>query len=67
MAKSINTSDADIYIQVRSGNSDKKLIMVKFGDGVCWQEVILPASIVKEKFLDSNFWKYILNFFIKDQ
>ena len=65
MAQQIKTSQADIQIQMREGTNDHKIVMIKFNDG-CWQEVVLPTSIVKEKIIDAKFWKYLINYLIKE-
>ena len=66
MTRSIKTDNPKIKIQIIE-NKDKseKLIMMQINEG-CWQEVLLPNEIVKEKFTDSKFWTHLINFFIKD-
>lgn len=65
MVNSIKTAEADIRIQMREGNNGQKLIMMQINGG-CWQEVTLPSSIIKEKFIDAKFWKYLINYLIKE-
>lgn len=65
MAKQINTDYADIYIQIRAGNNGQKLVMIKI-DNNPWQEITLPTSIVKEKIIDAKFWKFLINYLIKE-
>jgi hypothetical protein len=65
MAQQIKTAEADIQIQMREGDHGHKIIMIRFNGG-CWQEVVLPSSIVKEKIIDAKFWKYIINYLIKE-
>lgn len=66
MTRSIKTDNPKIHIQIIE-NKDKseKLIMMRINEG-CWQEVILPNEIVKDKFTDAKFWTHLINFFIKD-
>lgn len=62
MANSIKTAEVDIQIQLRvSQDGEKNLILVKINNAP-WQETVLPSAIVKEKFIDAKFWKYLLNF-----
>ena len=65
MASQIKTSEADIQIQMREGDHGHKVILMRF-NGACWQEVVLPSSIVKEKIIDAKFWKYLINYLIKE-
>lgn len=65
MAKQINTSSADIQIQMREGNNGQKIVMMKIDSG-CWQEITIPSSIVKEKIIDAKFWKFLINYLIKE-
>lgn len=66
MVKSIKTDGTNIKIQIiESNKKDEKLIMMHINEG-CWQEVVLPNEIVKEKFTDAKFWTHLINFFIKE-
>lgn len=65
MAKQINTSYSDIHIQMRKGDNGQKLVMMKI-DSECWQEITLPSEIVEEKIIDAKFWKFLINYLIKE-
>ena len=50
---------------MREGNNGQKIVMMKIDSG-CWQEITLPTSIVKEKIIDAKFWKFLINYLIKE-
>ena len=64
--KVVKTENCDIQIQIRPCQDLKNTYFAIKTEEGCWQEVVLPSEIVKEKFTDALLWKHILKFFIKE-